>query len=272
LRALGAFVVEGEILLTCVGENGDISLDNFLKKLFYCVISLLLASATAWAEDPFGGFQQYADRPSLKPFARDLGAVLGAATFHNGASLGFSGFDVGIRGGFRFNSEAGNRPLRDKGTKGFGLPWVQAEIGLPFGLDGYIRGVSFQGTTIAGGGMRYGINKKTESPWLPQVLVAWSAHSVAHQQFSASQTGLNLVASLNFKKFSPYLGAGADRTRLVVRSSPVRDPALLGEAVSVVVPRATVGLSLRPKAYVYLHFAATYTNRVGVDSGIGIRF
>jgi hypothetical protein len=246
--------------------------DNFVKKLIYCVFSIFLAVLPAAAEDPFGGFQQYVDRPSLKPFARDLGSLLGAATFHNGRSLGFSGFDVGIRGGFRFASEAGNAPLREKGRRAFGLPWVQAEIGLPFGLDGYIRGVSFQGTTIAGGGLRYGITKKSENPLHPQILAAWSGHSVAHQQFSASHIGLNLVASLNFKKVTPYVGGGADRTRLVVRSIPVRDASLLGESVSVVVPRATIGVALRPKAYLYLHAAATYTNRIGMDSGIGIRF
>ena len=247
-------------------------MDNFLKKSLYFVFSLLFLATPLRAEDPFGGFQQFVDRDSLKPFARDLGSVLGAATFHNGRSLGFSGFDVGIRGGFRFASEAGNRPLRDKGVTAFGLPWVQAEIGLPFALDGYIRGVSAQGTTISGGGLRYGITKKTENDWHPQILVAWSGHSVAHQHFSASHLGLNLVASLNFKKIAPYVAAGIDRTRLVVKTTPARDATLTGEKVTVNVPRATLGISIRPKPYLYLHVAGTMTNRLGLDSGIGIRF
>ncbi|PCI39389.1 MAG: hypothetical protein COB53_03345 [Elusimicrobia bacterium] len=247
-------------------------MDNFIKKLFYSFLGLIIIAAPLRAADPFAGFQQFVDRPSLKPFARDLGGLLGAATFHNGRNLGFSGFDVGIRGAYRFSSEAGNRVLRDKGVKAYGLPWVQAEIGLPFALDGYIRGVTFQGTTISGGGLRYGITKKSDSEWHPQILVSWSGHSVSHRHFSATHVGANLVVSFNFKKIAPYFGGGVDRTRLVVKTTPVRDASLVDESATVNVPRATLGLTIRPKPYLYLNLAATFTNRAGLDSGIGIRF
>ncbi len=259
-------------LLTCIRGDVHKSVDNLLKNLLISFFGLIVIAAPVRAGDPFRGFQQFVDEPSLKPFARDIGSVLGASTFHNGRSLGFSGFDVGFRGGYRFASEAGNRVMRDSGVGAYGLPLVQAEIGLPFALDGYIRGMSFQGTTIAGGGLRYGITKKTESVWHPQILLGWSGHTMAHRFFSASHLGLNLVASFNFKRATPYFGAGVDRTRLVVLAVPVRDAALVGKNVAVNVPRATMGISIRPKPYLYLHVAGTYTNRAGIDSGVGIRF
>ena len=92
-------------------------MDNFLIKLFYSFFGLFIITAPVCAGDPYSGFQQFVDSSSLKPFARDLGSVLGASSFHNGRSLGFSGFDVGLRGSYRFASEAGNRVLRDNGDE-----------------------------------------------------------------------------------------------------------------------------------------------------------
>ncbi|MDE2290572.1 MAG: hypothetical protein KGL53_00710, partial [Elusimicrobia bacterium] len=170
-------------------------MDNLKTTRFLAVLAFLFLACApgARAQDEFGGFQQYITRDNLKPFARDLGAVLGAATFHSGRSLGFSGFDVGVRGGLMLLPDKQDTVLRSRGGA-FGLPWVQAEIGLPLSLDGFIRGVSFQGLTIAGGGLRYGLNKASDQPLHPQFLVSWSGHSVAHQDFSASHFGLNLVA------------------------------------------------------------------------------
>ncbi|MBI5597411.1 MAG: hypothetical protein HY928_15075 [Elusimicrobia bacterium] len=229
--------------------------------------------ATASGQDQFGGFQGHIDRGALKPFARDLGGVLGAATFHSGRSLGFSGFDVGVRGGMLMAPDKDNRALRGRGVRAFGLPWFQAEIGLPFSLDGFIRGVSFQGLTIAGGGLRYALVKVSDKPLRPQFLLSWSGHSVAHKDFSASHVGLNLVASIQVKSLYPYMGIGADRTKVVVRAVPALDPTMVGDSTTVLVPRGTLGISMRPKPYLYLHGAATYTNRqAGFDTGIGIRF
>lgn len=252
-------------------------MDNSLKSVLGRILAAFLLSTvclgTARAQDQFGGFQAHIDRGALKPFARDLGGVLGAATFHSGRSLGFSGFDVGVRGGMLLSPDKDNRALRGRGIKAFGLPWFQAEIGLPFSLDGFIRGVSFQGLTIAGGGLRYALFKTSDKPMHPQFLLSWSGHSVAHKDFSASHLGLNLVTSIQVKSVYPYFGIGADRTKVVVRAVPALDPTMVGDSATVVVPRATLGISMRPKPYLYLHGAATYTNRqAGFDSGIGIRF
>src|SRR3954462_848815 len=111
-------------------------------KSFFAAVLLLGSAVRAHATaDPYAGFDQRADAGSLKPFTRDLGGLLGAATFHSGRSLGFSGFDVGARYGMQFRPSTGNNIMRGGGVHSFGLPWVQAEIGMPFKIDGFIRGI-----------------------------------------------------------------------------------------------------------------------------------
>ncbi|MDD5656562.1 MAG: hypothetical protein PHF00_04835 [Elusimicrobia bacterium] len=260
-----------------------------MNRLMTCVL-LLLASAGAAvpaAADVYGGFEQFADGPSLKPFARDLGGVLGSAAFHSGRPLGFSGFDAGVRMGMQFRPEGGDGILRRKGVKEFGVPWVQAEIGLPYRFDGFIRGVSYEGLTIAGGGLRYGVFKAPDKPWTPQLLISGAAHSVVHQYFSASHVGGSLVCSLGNNVITPYIGGGVDRTRLVVRASKL-EPALDGSTVSVLETRYTAGVTLRPWNYgagtaesgrarpwsfVYLNAAYILVHgQSGAEAGLGVRF
>lgn len=243
-----------------------------MRRTLLAFLAASAAAAPASAADQFRGFKQYVDRGSLTPFTRDLGSVLGSASFHNGRSLGFSGFDLGAHGGMRFKPSRGNSVLSGAGVKAFGLPWAQAEIGLPFRLDGFIRGISYQGVTISGGGLRYGILKATDQHWTPQFLLSSVAHSVAHKDFSASHVGVNLVASIGTPRIAPYLGAGIDRTRVVVKSSDL-DPTLVGVEASTLESRFTAGLSVRPHPFIYVQAAFTLTHgEPGVDTGLGIRF
>lgn len=232
----------------------------------------LAAATSAFAADQYGGFQQYADRGSMKPFARDLGGILGSATFHGGRTLGFSGFDAGMRGGMLFSPDRNDRILRNNGVKAFGLPWVQAEIGMPFKIDGFIRGISYQGLTIAGGGIRYGLYNASDAPWAPQLLISGVGHSVVHQHFSASHLGASLVYSMGIPAFTPYLGAGLDRTRVVARSSTA-DPSINGEVFSTVESRFTLGMRLRPWPFFYINLAGILSHgRAGGEAGLGVRF
>jgi hypothetical protein len=236
------------------------------------LLPVLLLCASAARADQYGGFEQYADSGALKPFARDLGGVLGSATFHGGRSLGFSGFDVGVKGGGQFRPEIGNRILRNRGVKFFGLPWVQAEVGMPRRIDGFIRGMSFEGLTIAGGGLRYGLLKVSDIPWKPQLLVSGVAHSVVHQHFSASHLGASLVASMGTPRFVPYVAAGVDRTRLLVRSSRA-DPTLNGTTVTALGSRFTAGMRVKPWTFVYINAAAIFIHgQAGAETGFGVRF
>src|SRR5258708_2637289 len=114
-----------------------------MRKLALAAV-LALAASSARAADQYGGFAALAGAGSIKPFTRDLGGILGAATFHNGRSLGLTGFDIGARVGGQFRPSRGDLILRNNGVHLFGLPWAQAEIGLPFKFSGFIRGISYQ--------------------------------------------------------------------------------------------------------------------------------
>ncbi len=240
-----------------------------LAALLLAVVCALPVHATP---DPYAGFQRYADAGSLKPFTRDLGGLLGSATFHNGRSLGFSGFDVGVRYGTQFYPSKGDNIMRNNGVRAFGLPWVQAEIGLPFKLDGFIRGISYQGLTVSGGGLRYGLWSPSDKPWTPQVLVSAVGDTAVHQQFSASHFGASLVASCGNPTVSPYVGAGFDRTRLVVRSS-LLDPTLNGSTVTTLESRFTAGVRVKPVQFTYVSVAYTLTHgQSGAEADLGVRF
>jgi len=246
----------------------------FKKVLITQALFAVFAACPVFCMDQFGGFKALADSGSLKPFAWDLGSILGAATFHNGRSLGFKGFDVGVRGGSLLRPRGGDRILRDNGVTTVGMPWVQAESGLPLGVDGYIRGISYQGVTIAGGGLRYGIHQSDKVKTF-SFLAAASAHSVAHRYFSASHQGLNVISSYLLKRMTAYMGAGADRTRLVVRCIPDSDATQEAKVVTVWGSRFTAGVSVIPfpKDYFYMHGAYTLTaGNSGFEGGFGIRY
>jgi hypothetical protein len=243
-----------------------------MKALLAAALLAAVAAAPAWAEaDPYAGFSQSTDAGSLKPFTRDLGGLLGGATFHDGRSLGFSGFDVGVRYSAQFYPSKGDSIMLDNGVKSFGIPWVQAEIGLPFKIDGFIRGISYQGVTVSGGGIRYGLYAPSDKPWTPQVLVSGVGDTVVHQDFSASHFGADLVASIGTPFFLPYAGVGFDRTRLVVRS--FGDPTLNGDSVTTLESRLTAGVRLKPYQFTYVNLAYVLAHgQSGAEAGLGVRF
>ena len=243
-----------------------------MKALLAALLAAALAVPAFAVADPYAGFEQRADAGSLKPFTRDLGSLLGGATFHSGRSLGFSGFDVGVRYGAQLRPSAGDNIMRGGNVHSFGLPWVQAEIGMPFKIDGFIRGISYQGLTVSGGGVRYGLFSASDKPWAPQVLISGVGHSVVHKDFSATHFGANLVASAGTPVFTPYAGVGFDRTRLVVRSS-LLDPTLNGSTVTTLESRFTLGMRLKPYQFTYLSVAGTVTHGIpGAEADLGIRF
>ncbi len=243
----------------------------FLALLFAAVLPLSVFA------DQYGGFQQFSDAGSLKPFARDLGGILGSGTFHGARTLGVTGWDVSFRGGMQFSPDKNDKIMRDNGIKGFGLPLVQAEVGMPLRLDGFIRGMTFEGLTVAGGGIRYGLIKGTDKPWSPKVMLVGVGHAVVHQHFSANHIGVNLVFSAGINRFAPYIGGGFDRTRLTARSS-TRDPAIAGNSVTTFEYRGTVGVRVKPfkrDYFEFIYLAVAYNfmhGKSGSEASFGIRF
>ena len=245
-----------------------------MKKRAGVLVALLFlfGPSESFAAASYDNFANYATQSSLAPFARDLGGILGSSTFHSGRVLGFSGFDVGVHAVAQFAPEAGDTILGHNGPQTFGMPMVQAEVGLPFRVDGFVRGMSYGGLTVAGGGLRYGIIKPKDTPWSPQLMISGVADSVTAQDFSASHFGCNLVASMGTQKFTPYLGAGLDLTNLSVKNSNL-DPSLDGDYVRAWGDRFTAGVQFRPAQFFYIHLAYVLLHgESGTEGGLGLRF
>jgi len=234
------------------------------------ILLALLAAAPAQA-GVFSGFPQAA--PSdLKPFARDLGGLLGSGTNQTARVLGFGGFDISARAASQFEPSSRNGVLRK--DKPFGFGWTQAEIGMPFRIDGFIRAGSYAGMALAGGGIKYGF---TQPQKRIQAMIVAMGDMASHRFFYATHFASNLVVSLNAAVISPYLAVGADNTSLTAQhianpDNPSAEAALIGHRVSVLEPRYTAGFRLTFFTYGFLSGGYTYTHgRSLVTAGLGLR-
>ena len=235
-------------------------------------LSLSLLPVSAQAADPFRDFGTAITAEAMKPFARDIGGLMGSGLYHTGRSLGFSGFDIGVRYAMQFEPSKGNTVLQGAGVGSFGIPWLQAEIGMPFRLDGFIRAANFQGLTVSGGGVRWGVTSVNDSVYVPQLMLVAAADTAVHRSFSVTHYSGGLALSWRLETLTPYVGAGLDSTRLEVREAPAGSE-LVGSHVTVLEPNMTIGVSLRPKHYIYISAAGSYTHsRPLLTISSGIRF
>lgn len=233
---------------------------------------LALLPSAAQASDPFRDFGVNITGDSMKPFARDIGGLMGSGLYHTGRSLGFSGFDIGVRYAMQFKPSNGNSVLEANGVGSFGIPWLQAEIGMPFRLDGFIRAANFQGLTMSGGGLRWGLSNVNDSVYVPQLMLVAGADTAVHRSFSVTHYNGGFALSWRLETFTPYVGASVDSTRLEVREAPAGS-GLLDSHVTVLEPSVTFGFSFRPKHYVYVSAAGAYTHaRPLLTLSSGIRF
>lgn len=231
---------------------------------FSCATLLGLSAAGAAEYDGFGAVTA----SSLKPFARDIGGLLGSGSNQTARPLGFSGFDIGVRGVAQFNPAHGNTVIRKNNI--FGLGFVQAEIGMPYRVDGFVRGGAYEGLAVAGGGLRYGLWNVSDEKYRVNAMLVAMGNMAAHRYFYAVHFNSSLVCSLNVPAVSPYIGAGFDFTRLEAQA--ISDPALSGKRVSVSEPRFTAGLRAKLNLG-YIAGGITYTHgRSLVNASAGFRF
>lgn len=232
------------------------------KTLLVFSCALLLGLSTAGAAD-YDGFQA-ATAASLKPFARDLGGLLGSGSNQTARPLGFSGFDIGVRAVAQFTPSHGNVALKKNNI--FGLGFVQAEIGMPYRIDGFVRGGAYEGLAVAGGGLRYGLWNVSDEKYRVNAMLVAMGNLAAHKYFYAVHFNTSLVCSLNVPVVAPYIGAGYDFTRLEAQSPT------LDQRVYVAEPRFTAGLRAKFKLG-YIASGYTYTHDRGlVNASAGFRF
>jgi len=230
------------------------------------LLSLLAVTVPAEAAE-YDGFRAVTPE-AMKPFARDLGGLLGSGAFQTARPLGFAGFDIGVRAAAQFKPSSGDSVLKHNSV--FGTGFVQAELGMPYRIDGFVRGGSYEGVAVAGGGLRYGLWNVSDEKYKVNAMLVGMADMATQRYFYAVHFNTSLVCSLNVPVLAPYVGVGYDFTRVEAQS--VADASLNGSSVSVAEPRFSAGLRAKLNLG-YITGGATYTHdRMLVSASAGFRF
>ena len=101
-------------------------------KIRIALFSVLVLCASSARANPLNDFQSRVQADLIKPFALDLGGVLGGASAHTGRTLGMPGFWAGVVGSVQMRPDRDDRILNAAGVKAFGLPMLEVGVGLPF--------------------------------------------------------------------------------------------------------------------------------------------
>lgn len=232
-------------------------------------VALFVSSAKA---DALDDFQARARANLIKPFALDLGGILGGASAHTGRSLGMPGFWAGAVGAVQMRPDKDNLILRDAGVKAFGLPMVEVGVGLPLNFDIIVHGIRAYDASIYGGGVRYGLFRTgTVTTFLPNVSISAFGDKVNHKHFSASHGAVNAVATWNLPIVKPFFLAGADVTKVTVGSAST--PGVSGLSETARGSRFSAGVDVHPFPFTSLRGAYTLRHGIpGFDFGIGAQF
>lgn len=249
-----------------------------MKKWILAFVCAAVCASTAHARLIWDDFAANVSRDNVRAFTKDLGGLIGSGTYTTGRVLGWGGFQLGPRGTMLFKMSKGKNDTthtalgeREEVGEVF-YPWLQADIGMPFRLDGFIRAGSFQGMTIAGGGLRWGITPPNEMLGSLQPMLVVVAHSASARDFSATHYNASLVLSMKFKYFVPYIGGGVDYTTLHINQA-LNAPGLAGEKEYAATARATAGLNFKLPSYLDLSLAANYAHYgLGAEASVSLRF
>ncbi len=243
--------------------------------LFAAVLALCLP---VQGKNIWDDFSANVSQDNVRAFTKDLGGLIGSGTYTTGRVLGWGGFQIGPRGTMIFKMSKGKNETthtalgeRDEVGEVF-YPWLQADIGMPFRLDGFIRASSYQSMTIAGGGLRWGITRSNGMLGSFQPMLVVSAHSASARDFSATHYNASLVLSMKFKYFVPYIGGGVDYTTLHINQA-LNAPLLAGTHEYAATARATAGFNYKLPAYLDLSLAANYAYYgLGAEASLSLRF
>lgn len=253
-----------------------------IQKLFVALAVCVCCASGAFARNTWEDFGANVTQNNVRAFTKDLGGLIGSGTYTTGRILGWGGFQIGPRGSMVFKMSQGNGDTREeKQHTALGerdevgevfYPWLQADIGMPFRIDGFIRASSYQGLTIAGGGLRWGITRPSEVLGSFQPMLVVAAHSASARDFAASHYNASLVLSMKFKYFVPYVGGGVDYTTLDVNRADL-DDSLVGTREHAATARATAGFNFKLPSYMDLSLAANYAYYgLGAEASLSLRF
>ena len=229
--------------------------------------------------DPFEDFRadiigqtQAQAKGLLTPFTEDFGGLVGGADFNSGRVLGFPGFDVGVAATVQAKPSADNLLLKNAGVKAFGLPLLQASVGLPaIGADLSVRGLSLSGLSVIGGGVRYPLFKSGAlTKFFPDVSVAAFYDVINYDYFKGTHMSFDVAASFDLPIVKPFVGIGLDRTTLEIQGVSA---ALNGVDATISKPRYTLGVRFSPLPLFYIYGAySSLHGQSGYNGGLGARF
>ena len=241
-------------------------------KIIPALLSGLILIASSAHADPFADFQNRVQSDYVKPFALDLGGVLGGASAHTGRALGMPGFWAGVVAAVQTRPDRDDRVLRDAGVKAFGVPLIEAGVGLPFKIDVIVHGAASHGLSIYGGGLRYGLYR-TEllDSFMPNVSISAFGDKVNHAYFNATHGAMNAVATWNLPIVKPFFLAGFDVTEVKVGAATA--PGVAGTKATARGSRFSAGVDVHPLPLISLRGAYTLRHGLpGFDLGLGVQF
>ncbi len=253
-----------------------------IQRLIFVLAACMCLASGASARNIWDDFGANVTQNNVRAFTKDLGGLIGSGTYTTGRILGWGGFQIGPRGSMVFKMSQGqgndyaskqHTALGDRDEVGeIFYPWLQADIGMPFRIDGFIRASSYQGLTIAGGGLRWGITRPNEMLGSFQPMLVVAAHSASARDFAATHYNASLVLSMKFKYFVPYVGGGVDYTTLDVNRADL-DASLVGSRERAATARATAGFNFKLPSYLDLSLAANYAYYgLGAEASLSLRF
>lgn len=247
-----------------------------MKRRKVALVSFLVLGGLSplLANDISNNFRLHINQDTLDNLAKDLGALMGGGSFHEGSMLGFPfGFDLGVHVPV-IRIEDNNPILVDDGTSVQAL-WGQAEIGLPAQINLIGRvGKAFD-ADLYGGGLRVGlINPLT--PGVPSLSLTGLYGRMKHEFFNLDTVSANVVLSIDLPFIHPYIGGGYDRSNLKLHGSAYEGvPAgvsrdLEGEANGY---RAEGGINLSIMPFTYINLGMGLANdKKTYHAGAGVRF
>ena len=242
---------------------------NSFKKI---LLLLFIFTPVLTTASSFDGFYNNISKENLPYFAKDLAGMLGASSYSTGRILGWGGFQLSAHGVYvqRLNKNDTALGPRNE-NKNLFMPLIQGEIGLPFRLDGFIRAISYDGLTLAGGGLKWGITRPRDENYTFQTMLVAMAQAGVYRDFSLTHYSGNLVISFKTPYVTPYIGGGVDYMVLTVEGA--KTAALQNKKSYTTTPRGTAGINIKLPMYMDMSLAANFASYgVGYEANFGVRF
>ena len=245
---------------------------QIIKRLVFLALAMVFFTGISKA-NIFDDFRDILKEQYMKPFARDIGGLIGASDFHGGKTAGFPGFDISIYGSVQVEPESDNEILNANGVDIFGVPIVAVTVGLPYNLEVTARGVGYAGVTLIGGGIKYGLFQGKMFGLLPKIKVGAYYDVFDHDYLKMTHWSIFASASFNLPIIKPYFGIGMDQTQLETKVISVDALTLPGTTVTVTEPRFTAGVNLTVFPMIHIFGAYNWLHgNTGFQVGAGIGF